>query len=129
MASNLSQAILKTEYPRGLPAKFQRKSFSTSNSLSPINPLDPFLSNLLEEVLQQQEDKRGMQTGEGISQEGGEGKASQEDSEGQQRPSCSDQRMRRRMSGGTSTIPGQGGARGGEKTVILHILEKHVKRT
>lgn len=51
MASNLSKAILKTEYPRGLPAKFQGKSFSTWNSLSPVNPLDPFLSNLLEEVL------------------------------------------------------------------------------
>lgn len=50
-----------------------------------------------------------------ISQEGGEGKASQEDSNRQQRPSCSDQRMRRRMSGGTSTFPGGVGPAAGRK--------------
>lgn len=84
----------------------------------------PFLRNLLEDVLQQQENGRRI---EDTPQAGGEGKASQEDSKGQQGPSCSDQRIRMRASGSTTTMGG-GGA-GGKKAVILHILEKHVKRT
>lgn len=64
----------------------------------------PFLRNLLEDVLQQQNGRRTEDT----SQAGGEGKASQEDSKGQQGPSCSDQRIRMRASGSTTTIGGRG---------------------